>query len=226
MDSYHNERIEWSRVWREDSDVQLPRVLLIGDSIIDGSKHNIYERLKKDGYTSSAYITSKGINNPFYFRELEMVCAQEDYNYKAVYLQYGGHSGLQSREECRSNYETLLDDISKMLPDTPIIVSPFTPWTKGNGTEGEYDTPVTSRVEFTENNRFITDLREDIIDIVEKNELDIDLHFFDAYSLMLEHNDLKCPDGVHFLPEGYHVLGTAIAERVLEVINNKNDKGE
>ena len=119
-----------------------------------------------------------------------------------------------------------LEDISKMLPDTPIVVSPFTPWTKGNGTEGEYDTPVTSRVEFTENNKFITNLREDIIDIVEKNELDIDLHFFDAYSLMLEHNDLKCPDGVHFLPEGYHVLGTAIAERVLDVISNKNDKGE
>ena len=67
---------------------------------------------------------------------------------------------------------------------------------------------------------------EEFITLVEKNELDIDLHFFDAYSLMLEHNDLKCPDGVHFLPEGYHVLGTAIAERVLEVINNKNDKGE
>ena len=45
MDNYINERIEWSRVWREDSEKQLPRVLLIGDSIIDGSKHNIYERL-------------------------------------------------------------------------------------------------------------------------------------------------------------------------------------
>ena len=159
MDNYKNERIEWTRVWREDSDTDTPRVLLIGDSIVDGSKHCIYSRLKQDGFTSSAYITSKGINHPFYFRELEMVCAQEDYNYAAVYLQYGGHSGLQSREECRKNYENLLVDINKMLPDTPIIVSPFTPWTKGNGKEGEHDTPVTSRVEFTENNKFITNLR-------------------------------------------------------------------
>ena len=225
MDNYINERIEWSRVWREDSEKQLPRVLLIGDSIVDGSKHDIYNRLFRDGYTSSAYITSKGINNPFYFREIEMVCSQEDYNYKAVYLQYGGHSGLQSREECRKNYENLLVDLSKMLPDTPIIAGSFIPWTKGNGKEGEYDTPVTSRVEFTENNKFITNLREDILDIIEKNELDIDLHFFDAYDLMLGHNEKKCPDGVHYLPEGYYVLGTAIAEKIIEVINNKN-KGE
>lgn len=225
MDSYQNERIEWSRVWREDSEKQLPRVLLIGDSIVDGSKHDVYNRLLKDGYTSSAYITSKGINNPFYFRELEMVCAQEDYNYVAVYLQYGGHSGMQSREECRKNYEILLEDIAKMLPNTPIIAGSFIPWTKGNGKEDEYDTPVTSRVEFTENNKFITNLREDILDIIEKNELDVDLHFFDAYELMLGHNEKKCPDGVHYLPEGYYVLGTAIAEKIIEVINNKN-KGE
>ena len=225
MDNYKNERIEWTRVWREDSETDTPRVLLIGDSIVDGSKHCIYDRLKKDGLTSSAYITSKGINHPFYFREIEMVCAQEDYNYKAVYLQYGGHSGLQSREDCRRNYENLLVDLSKMLPGTPIIVSPFTPWTKGNGKEGEHDTPVTSRVEFTENNKFITDLREDILDIIEKNELDVDLHFFDAYELMLGHNEKKCPDGVHYLPEGYYVLGTAIAEKILEVLNNTN-KGE
>ena len=223
MDKYLNEVIEWSRVWREDSEKDLPRVLLIGDSIVDGSKHCIYSRLKQDGFTSSAYITSKGINHPFYFRELEMVCAQEDYNYAAVYLQYGGHSGLQSREECRKNYENLLADINKMLPDTPIIVSPFTPWTKGNGKEGEHDTPVTSRVEFTENNKFITNLREDILDIVDKNDNVLPLHYFDAYMLMLENNDKKCPDGVHFLPEGYYVLGTAIAERIIEVIKEKGE---
>ena len=223
MDKYLNEVIEWSRVWREDSEKDLPRVLLIGDSIVDGSKHCIYSRLKQDGFTSSAYITSKGINHPFYFRELEMVCAQEDYNYAAVYLQYGGHSGRQSREECRKNYENLLADINKMLPGTPIIVSPFTPWTKGNGKEGEYDTPVTSRVAFTENNKFITNLREDILDIVDKNDNALPLYYFDAYMLMLENNDKKCPDGVHFLPEGYYVLGTAIAERIIEVINKKGE---
>ena len=223
MENYTNERIEWSRVWREDSDKVLPRVLLIGDSIVDGSKHCIYDRLKKDGFTSSAYITSKGINHPFYFREIEMVCAQEDYNYKAVYLQYGGHSGLQIREECRKNYENLLVDLSKMLPDTPIIAGSFTPWRKGNGREGEHDTPVTTRGGVAENNRFISELREDIIDIIEKNELGIDLHFFDAYSLMLDHNEKKCPDGVHYLPEGYYVLGTAIAEKIIEVIKSKGE---
>jgi 2,3-bisphosphoglycerate-dependent phosphoglycerate mutase len=64
----------------------------------------------------------------------------------------------------------------------------------------------------------ITDVREDIIEIVNKNELGMDLHFFDSYSLMLEHNDEKLPDGVHFTAEGSRILGTAIAEKILTVI--------
>ena len=224
MHKYLNERIEWTRVWREDADLDFPRVLLIGDSIVDGAKHCIYDRLKKDGLTASTYVTSKGINHPFYFRELEMLCAQEDYSYAAVYLQYGGHSGMQSREECRKNYEILLEDIAKMLPNTPIIVSPFTPWTKGDGKAGEYDTPVTERVEFTESNTFIVNLRDDIIDIIDKKEVKAPLYFFDAYTLMLENNHLKRSDGVHFLDQGYLVLGTAIAERIIEVINEKESE--
>ena len=60
--------------------------------------------------------------------------------------------------------------------------------------------------------------------LYKKNELGLDLYFFDAYALMLENNDKKCPDGVHFLPEGYYVLGTAIAERIIEVIKSKENQ--
>lgn len=218
---YQNETIEWSRVWREDADTDKARVLLIGDSIIDNCKHNIYERLKEVGLTSSAYITSKGINNSFYLKEVDLVCAQENYDYAAVFIQYGGHSGLQKRAECRENYIKLLHCLVKMLPDTPFILAPFTPWTKGNGTAGDFDTPVTERVSFAENNKFVTELREDIIEIIKQNELGIDLYFFDSYSLMLENNDEKLPDGVHFTAEGSRILGTAIAEKILEVINKK-----
>lgn len=214
MSNYQNEKIEWSRVWRESADTNQKRILLIGDSIIDGCKGNIYSCISKKGYASTAYVTSKGINNPYYLKELKLVIEQEDYNYECVYIQYGGHSGGQTRKECKANYVSLLKSLKKLLPDIPIILATVTPITNGDGSENEHDTPISFKTMFHERNKRKIELNEDVREIANKMHLEL----FDTYQIMADKPELKLSDGIHFKPQGNVLLGTAIAEKILSIL--------
>ena len=98
-----NEAIEWTRIWRENADTAKKRVLLIGDSIIDGCKSLVGKALPKE-YTISSYATSKGVDSPFLWREVELLAAQEGFDYAAVYFNSGLHFHGQTPEEYRENY--------------------------------------------------------------------------------------------------------------------------
>lgn len=216
MRMYQNETIEWTRVWREQADSEKPRVLLIGDSIVDGCKGHLYNRLVRDGYVTTTFVTSKAVNNPFYLREIELLCEQEYNDYRAVYLQYGGHLGSQSREVCRENYSSVVKRMKTIMPGVPLILGSFTPLTEGNGHEKDHDTPVTFQVAYKETNKKILELREDVREIASN----MNLEFFDAYALMEKVPEYKLPDGVHFNDYGNLFLGTAIAEKILSVIKS------
>lgn len=216
MKNFCNEGIEWSRVWREEASGQSSRVLLIGDSIIDGCKTLIGKKLAPD-YAITAYVTSKGLNNPYFIRELDLLCEQEDYEYKAVYLNSGLHFHGQSAEEYKANYKKLISEIRTILPDTPIILGTSTPWTDGNTSAArEHDTPITleGEVRFHERNKTVIAYNEKVFEISGEEKLPV----FDAYSLMLKNPALKAPDGVHYKPEGSLVLAEKIAEAIKSTV--------
>ena len=217
MRDYALERIEWTRVWREQCTTDKPRVLLIGDSIIDACKLEVQKNISDKGYAASSFMTAKDLNNPFYIKELDLLLMQEDYAYKAVYLQFGGHNH-QTREKAKSDYINLVKWLREKMPDTPIILSPFTPVTMGNGEADKHDTPVSVTVEFKEYNASVLNLREDIIELVSNAEEEDNLHFFDAYALMLENIRYQKADGVHFDSQGSAILGAAIAKKLLSVL--------
>ena len=216
MKNYYNEGIEWTRIWREGAAGNGERVLLIGDSIIDGSKSFIGKELAPDT-AISVFVTSKGLNNPYFIKELSLLCEQEDYDYKAVYLNSGLHFHNQSAEEYKENYKKLLSEIRQMLPCTPIILGTSTPWTEGNTAAAkEHDTPITlsGEIKFHERNKTVLEYNKKVFEIGSEEQLTV----FDAYSLMIEHPELKSPDGVHFKPEGYVILAKSIASALKDAI--------
>lgn len=209
MKTKNNERIEWSRVWREEANRDVSRVLLIGDSIVDGSKSFIGEELAPD-YAISAYITSKGVDNPYFLRELELLCEQEEYGYRAVYFNNGLHPHGQSPETYKENYKKIIAGLRKILPNTPILLGLSTPWTQGDAKAAEgYDAPVTvdEGVRFDERNALVIAYNDKVLEIASEEGLPC----FDAYTLMLANTQHKTPDGVHFYAPGYRVLSHEIA---------------
>lgn len=203
-----NEKIEWSRVWREEADTDFKRILLIGDSIIDGSKKEVQKNLPK-GYAITSYATSKGVDDPFLFREVEIICAQEGFRYEAVYFNSGLHFHDQTPEEYKENYIRTLKQLQKLLPGTPMVLGLSTPLTMGTGGDpAKHETPVTLK----ETNETVLVYNKKVAEIA--TELGLDT--FDAYGLMVEHPEWKKDDGCHFIEEGNACLGKAIAEFLMQ----------
>ena len=216
MKNFNNEGIEWTRVWRENASKEADRVLLIGDSIIDGCKSLIGKELAPE-LSISAFVTSKGLNNPYFIKELSLLCEQEDYEYKAIYFNSGLHFHRQSAEEYKENYKKLLTEIRNIIPDTPIILGTSTPWTEGNSAAAkDHDTPLTleGEVRFSERNKTVLEYNEKVFEIGREEGLPV----FDAYTLMLKNTRYKTSDGVHFKPEGSEILAKSIASAIKEII--------
>ncbi|MBQ3083940.1 MAG: SGNH/GDSL hydrolase family protein [Clostridia bacterium] len=200
-----NERIEWTRVWREEADRETKRVLLVGDSIIDGSKGMIQKYLP-EGYAITSFATSKGVDDPFFIKEIELVCAQENYYYQAVYFNSGLHFHEQTPEAYGSNYRNALEKLRGFLPDTPVVLGLSTPLTDGVADPSKHETPITLR----DTNETVLAYNEQVKALA----AELSLPVFDAYGLMVPHPELKIFDGVHFSKEGNTLLGKAIAEAI------------
>ena len=83
------ESIEWSDTWVENADRQdLPRVLLAGDSIVQGYFGVVKERLTGEA-SCARYSTSKYIGDPDYLVELELLLKR--YRFKVIHINNGLH---------------------------------------------------------------------------------------------------------------------------------------
>ena len=204
------ERIEWTRYWREDADRDSKKVLLIGDSIVNGCIKDIQKNLP-EGYAVTAVVSSKGLNNPYFIKEISLFCEQENYKFEAIYFNNGLHFHGQSPMEYKENYSKMLDQLSELMPDVPIVLGLSTPLTCGAGADPQkHETPVTLK----ENNEMVIAFNQKVLEIVKERNLPI----FDAYSLMEPRPELKTDDGCHFTDEGKSYLGKAMADEIIKLL--------
>lgn len=210
-----NETIEWTRTWRENADAEQKRILLVGDSMIDGSKREVQNALP-DGYSISSFATSKGVDNPYYLRELEMLCEQEDFAYCAVYFNNGIHDHGQSPETFRNNLCATLKRLHAKIPNAVWIVGQCTPVTpdRGDGNKN-YIAPTTPEQAkgYPPYCARILAYNEAIRSVA----AELGMFCFDAFSLLLEHPEFKT-DPFHLNAEGYRFFGSSIAAQVMERI--------
>jgi len=206
------ESIEWTRVWREEVNSGKKRVLLIGDSIIDGSKSLIGKALGENA-SISAFITSKALDNPWYIKELALLLEQEG-DYAAVYFNNGLHTGGLTPDEYASHYQKTVDFLLRALPDTPVLLGLSTPIAKPVTDLGTADAPITPHAVYTESNKTVQAFNRKVMLIGEKAGLPV----FDAYSLMDAIDpSLRTPDGYHYTEKGSAIFADAAAEALLKI---------
>ena len=204
------ERIEWTRYWREDADLDTKKVLLIGDSIVNGCIHEIQKNLP-EGYAVTAIVSSKGLNNPYFIKEISLFCEQENFRFEAIYFNNGLHFQGQSPAEYQENYRRMLDQLKALMPDVPMVLGLSTPLTCGTGADPQkHETPVTLK----ETNETVIAFNQKVLEIAKERSLPV----FDAYSLMAPQPELKSPDGCHFTDEGKTFLGKAMADAIKKLL--------
>ena len=127
------ESIEWCDIWiSHANETNLPRVLLIGDSITRAYYPEVEKYLAGKAYvgrlSSSAFIS-----DPVLLKQIEMVLGQ--YKFDVIHFNNGMHGWQHSDKEYEQAFPQFLRTIGKYAPNakliwantTPLKVSPILP---------------------------------------------------------------------------------------------------
>lgn len=196
------ENIEWCNVWIPDSNgTELPRVLLLGDSITQGYYPKVAEILK--GKASVARLTtSKSVGDPALLAEVAAVLDQ--CRFDVVHFNNGLHGWGYSEEEYQKSFPQLVATIRKHAPKAKLIWATITPVrVAGN---------VAQIAKSTER---VKARNKIAADYVAKEGIPVD----DLYGLVESHPEYASKDGVHFNRQGIDVEAEQVAKHVLAIVN-------
>ena len=119
------ESIEWCDLWiSHANETNLPRVLLIGDSITRDYYPGVEKQLAGKAFvgrlSSSAFIS-----DPALLRQIEMVLSQ--YKFDVIHFNNGMHGWQHSEREYEQDLPNILKAIQKGAPDAKLILANTTP---------------------------------------------------------------------------------------------------
>lgn len=192
------EKSEWSHFWWECApDQDKPRVLLIGDSITNGYQPAVNKALKGN-ILANAWSTSKALDNPYYFDELEYVWKQNAYQYELVHFNNGLHGFHLDISEYKYLYEKAVQYFLEKYPTTKLVLALSTPIYLPN-TEMKLD-PCRNVAVIQRNNA--------VIRIANKYSLPVN----DLYTPMLGKSELTLGDGFHYNGAGTEYQGKIVAD--------------
>jgi len=199
------EDIEWCQFrWNNTQDDKLPRVLLIGDSIVGGFWEKVAQKL--DGKVNIAFLaTSKCVGDVDYERELKY--AVTGYKWSLVYFNNGLHGFSATEKEYAKGLKKTVKKLLKMVGKTPVIWRTSTPITVAGRPE-ELDAEKNARV--LERNRLAAK-------IAKKFDLPTD----DLYEVLVNHPEYSCGDGYHYNDDGKNVQAEHVAGTIRKALKLK-----
>lgn len=182
---------EWLRLWCDDTtNDDLPRVLLIGDSINEGYQGHVRNMLAGIAYVD--YVsTSYSLDNPIY--EKMIVELAKNSHYDLITYNFGLHGAHLSARSYRARYEKVLLKLLKCAPVIPVSTTMvYKP--ESNRPNAYWKKRVLAR-------------NAALYELAEKHNLPV----CDLYKVCLTIPvSMRTSDGVHFAQEGYNILATAM----------------
>jgi lysophospholipase L1-like esterase len=192
------ERIEWADIWVTDADKSdLPRVLLIGDSITRGYFDGVEKQLAGKAYCARL-TTSKCVADPSFLDEVQLLLKQ--YRFAVVHFNNGLHGFGYTEEQYRTGLSALLEVLAKHSHNAKLIWATSTPMRIPNNLGQVAET--TERVKVR--NRIAAELLRDRGIVTN-----------DLYGLVEQHQEYFSGDGVHFNETGRELQAKQVAEAVL-----------
>ena len=125
------ETIEWCNIrWEYTNDQKLPRVLLIGDSIVVGYSGHVKQQLKGKAHVDML-ATSKCISDPAFLKETKY--ALEDYHHAVVHFNNGLHGWHQTDEQYEAALRDYVEKLKATAKDSKMIWASTTPVPSSRG---------------------------------------------------------------------------------------------
>jgi lysophospholipase L1-like esterase len=191
------EAIEWCDAWMpHTNDHDLPRVLLIGDSITRAYYPMVEERLKGKAYVARI-ATSKAIGDPALL--LELLTFLSEAKFDVVHFNIGMHGWAYSEDEYRSGFPLLAKFIRQNQPGAKLMWASTTPVRKDRD-DGPRNERIAARNAIARS-------------YAAADSIPVD----DLHALMEPHGDMHTDD-VHFSKEGSALMAEQVAREVIKLL--------
>lgn len=192
------ERIEWADVWVTDADKNdLPRVLLIGDSISRGYFDGV-ERLLAGKAYCARLATSKCVADPAFLDEVLLLLKQ--YRFSVIHVNNGLHGFGYTEDQYRTGLAKLLETLEGQSHGAKLIWAMTTPMREQKDLSQIAE--LTKRVK----------VRNEIAAELTQGR---SIATNDLYGLVESHQEFWSGDGVHFNDKGREVQARQVADAVL-----------
>jgi hypothetical protein len=190
----------WGFQEAEVTDPSLPRVLLIGDSIVGGYKKEVIALLQGkanvDVWTTPKHVGGPGLND-------ELAQNLKKQSYALIHFNESGLHAWQPGRIPDGQYGPFMEQYLKVMkagaPQAKLIWASTTPVTV-QGHPGELDAV----------DQLISSRNAICAPLMQQNGIGID----DLHQLMLPHLDLALGDRWHWKPAGFDHLATAVANSI------------
>ena len=191
------EQFEWIHSWCDEAaNDDLPRVLLVGDSIVDGYQAKVRELLHGVCYVDFI-ATSYGIDTKMYATLL--LAFMTDSKYALIHFNNGLHGVHITKRTYQSRLEKLLTKVEKR---SKILLATSTVYYKAGNKR--LNTPWMKKVK---------ERNDAMHALAEKKGYGVDDLFFVSTEIPKEN---RLEDGVHYTPQGYNMLAEAVAKSIGE----------
>jgi hypothetical protein len=197
-----NERIEWSDVWVVGADADtLPRVLLVGDSIVKGY-YNGVEKALEGKANCARFATSKFLAHPDFLTELGLLV--DRFSFDVIHINNGLHGWGYTEDQYRAGLDALFNWLKQHAPNAKIV------WCQS--------TPVRDSNDLTRFNE------EKNARVLARNQIAADaaraalVPVNDLYALVADLPDYFSSDGVHFSDAGRAAQATHVAAVISDLL--------
>lgn len=195
------ERIEWIDIWVTDADKdELPRVLLVGDSIARGYFGGVEKQLAGKAYCARL-TTSKCVSDPTFDDDLRLLIKQ--YKFSVIHINNGLHGWGYSEEQYRDGLARTLETLSEHGQGAKII------WGTTTSVRDSGDLKVfADRTDRVRNRNLLAS------ELISGRDISTN----DLFALVESHPEWTSADGVHFNSQGNDALATQVASTVSSLL--------
>ncbi|MCA9122928.1 MAG: SGNH/GDSL hydrolase family protein [Planctomycetaceae bacterium] len=203
------ERIEWADIWVTDADKDdLPRVLLIGDSITRGYFGDVEKHLAGKAYCARL-TTSKCVSDPSFIDEVQLLL--KHYRFAVIHFNNGLHGWGYTEDQYRDGLVQAVGAIRKQAGDAKLVWATTTPVRLPN-----------DLTKFGERTERVKVRNQIAAEIMKGHGVSTD----DLFGLVENHPDWYSGDGTHFNGTGKEAQAKRVAESVATLLSAEGPSGK
>lgn len=200
----HRENIEWTNLWVPDATkTDLPRVLLLGDSICNAYYEHVAPAVKGKAYVAKM-ATSSAVGDPILAAQIKTLLT--NYKFAVIHFNVGLHGFDYSEDDYRKEFPKLVAMIKDAAPDARLIWATSTPMRKKENLH-----------EFTDDNARVKARNQIVVELAAQAGIPVN----DLYAVVENHPEFWAGDGVHFKGEGQAAQAQLVTKAVLDALKTK-----